>query len=201
MLEKTLAPALLGLALSVGSFLGTFTGAANAAVASATALPEASLRAELQQAVWPGDIAELAGSYLRSYPQGQASASASVMLAGATEALRLLERNDVRLYRTSFQAVDLTPEARADLRKATLGDKEAALRLAHLHRPGSGSAPNVNRYVGWLQFASMLGQPDASYELSVHFRRDNQPALAANYETRAEQLGYIAPVALDNIRK
>lgn len=197
MLKKTLAPALLGLALSIGAFAGT----AHAAVAAATALPEPSLRAELQQAVWPGDIAELAGTYLRSYPQGQASDTASVMLARATEALRLLKRNDVRLYRTSFQAAELTPESRADLRKAALGDKEAALRLAHLHRPGSGTAPDVNRYVGWLQFASMLGQPDASYELSVHFRRDNQPALAANYETRAEQLGYIAPVALDNIRK
>lgn len=194
MFKTTLAPALLGLALVTG----TWSGAAHAASAP---LPEASLRAELQRAVWPGDIAELAGNYLRSYPQGQASGAASVMLARASDALRLLKRNDVRLYRTSFEADELTPESRGDLRKAALGDKEAALRMAHLHRPGSGVAPDVNRYVGWLQFSSMLGQPDASYELSVHFRRDDQPALAANYETRAEQLGYVAPVALDNIRK
>lgn len=164
--------------------------------------PEPALRQKVHEATWPADIARLAGSYLRAYPQAQASDAVSAMLERANTAMRALSRNDVRLYRTAFQAPAEAADAADDVHKAALGDKEAALRLAHLQQRGDGGVPaDVNRYVGWLQFASVLGNERASYELALHYRRDNQPALAATYEARAEELGYVAPASLDHFRK
>jgi TPR repeat protein len=88
------------------------------------------------------------------------------------------------------------------MRKAALADRDAALRVAHMIRDQeNGLAFDINRYVGWLQFASALGNGPASYELAVHYRKADQPALAAPYELRAEELGFKAPLALDNVRK
>ena len=86
------------------------------------------------------------------------------------------------------------------MRKAALADKEAAARVARLYREGEAAA-NPGRYVGWLQYAAALGNAPASYELAVHYRKSDQPALAAPYEARAEELGFKPPPTLDHIRK
>jgi len=57
------------------------------------------------------------------------------------------------------------------------------------------------RYEGWLQYAAALGNGIASYELAVFYRRQGQPTPAAQYETRARDLGYTPPTSLDNQRK
>jgi hypothetical protein len=68
-----------------------------------------------------------------------------------------------------------------------------ARRRRHRRRP--------NRYEGWLQYAAALGNGIASYELAVYYRRQGQPTPAAQYETRARDLGYRPPTSLDNQRK
>ena len=88
------------------------------------------------------------------------------------------------------------------MRKAALADKDAAARVARLYRDGEGGiAANIDRYVGWMQYAAALGNAEASYELAVHYRKASLPALAAPYEARAEELGFKAPAALDHVRK
>jgi TPR repeat protein len=54
---------------------------------------------------------------------------------------------------------------------------------------------------GWMQYAAALGNGIASYELAVYYRRQEQPVPAAQYETRARDLGYTPPSTLDNVRK
>ena len=110
--------------------------------------------------------------------------------------------NDVRLYRSAFQSATDVSAAQEDVRRAALGDIAAAVRIAHLHQRGeAGMAQDMNRYVGWLQYASMLGDDRASYELALHYRREAQPALAAKYEARAVELGFTPPRDLDHVRK
>ena len=116
--------------------------------------------------------------------------------------MRVLGGKEVRLYRADFEIQDAPAGAREEVRRAALGDKDAALRLAHLYDSGDGGvARDLNRYVAWLQYAAALGNGPASYELAVHYRGQDQPALAAPYEARAEELGYQAPSSLDHIRK
>ena len=89
------------------------------------------------------------------------------------------------------------------------GERAFRLSGAHVRALGQecarlrdgGLARNSNRYVAWLQYAAALGNGPASYELAVYYRRQDQPALAAPYEARAEDLGFQAPVSLDHIRK
>ena len=86
------------------------------------------------------------------------------------------------------------------MRKAARGDKDAAARIARLYQEGEALA-NQNRYEGWLQYAAALGNGIASYELAVHYRRQGQPAPAAQYESRARELAYTPPPTLDHSRK
>jgi hypothetical protein len=46
-----------------------------------------------------------------------------------------------------------------------------------------------------------LGNGIASYELALHYRAYAQPLLAAQFEARARELGYVPPPTLDNVRK
>lgn len=184
------AAALLGLAL-----------AGPVPARAATGDGEGALREELQQAVWPADIVRLADQYLSHYPGGQAADDASALRARAGVTAVVLKRNDVRLYRSAFQPAP-DPALHEDLRRAALGDAGAAVRLARAHQRGAAGAPqDANRYVGWLQYASMLGDERASYELALHFRREAQPVLAAKYEARAVELGFTPPRDLDHVRK
>jgi hypothetical protein len=167
------------------------------------------MRQALQQTLWPADIVRLADDYLRRFPNSDSAASVAQLREQASGTVRVLSRNDVRLFKSAFQSTNATPAVLADLRRAALGDKNAAARLAHLQLPkaddagtaGDAGPTTGNRYVGWLQFAALLGNDAASYELALHFRRQGQPMLASQYEARAVQLGYQPPRALDHVRK
>jgi hypothetical protein len=180
--------------------LGSVLVSAAARDASALAA-ESALRQDLEAACWPADIVRAADRYVAAYPQGPAATTARSMLERARRSTRALDRN-VRLYRGDFHIEGASPALAEDARRAALADSEAALRVAHAIRDrDSGGPAENNRYVGWLQFASALGNGPASYELALHYRRADQPALAAPYELRAEELGFKAPPSLDNIRK
>jgi TPR repeat protein len=164
--------------------------------------PEPSLAQELQDARWPADIVLIGDRYLASYPYGPFAATARAEVERARNTKRLLERSDIRLYRGDFLARDASPTLYEEVRKAALADKEAAGRIARLYRDGDGGIPaHASRYVGWLQYAAALGNAPASYELALYYRKSDQPALAAPYEARAEELGFQAPPTLDNVRK
>lgn len=185
------ASAMLGLSLVVGG-----------AVHAASPESEGALRQQLQQAAWPADIVRLADQYLSRYPSAAWADSASALRERAGMTMVVLKRNDVRLYRSAFQPAADDGAIQEDVRRAALGDIDAAVRLAHLHQRGeAGMAQDMNRYVGWLQYASMLGDDRASYELALHFRREAQPVLAAKYEARAVELGFTPPRDLDHVRK
>jgi ribosomal protein L12E/L44/L45/RPP1/RPP2 len=187
--------------------LGLLAGLALAAAAVAPAAAqgerrEASARRDQQQALWPADIVRLSNDYLTHHPREPAVTQVRAELERAQRAMRLLERREVRLYRADFEAAAAAPSARDDVRQAALGDKDAAQRLAREYERGDGGTGRErNRYVGWLQFAAALGSGPASYELALHYRREDQPALAAPYEARAEELGYTPPASLDHVRK
>ncbi len=190
--RATIASALLGLSLLSGA------GALHAAAPES----ESELRQELQQAVWPADIVRLADQYLSRYPGAAWAGSANALRERAGLTMVVLKRNDVRLYRSAFHPATEVGSTQDDLRRAALGDIAAAVRLAHLHQRGEAGMPqDMNRYVGWLQYASMLGDDRASYELALHFRREAQPVLAAKYEARAVELGFTPPRDLDHVRK
>ena len=182
------------------------------ALVAADPSTESGLRQALQQTLWPADIVRLADDYLQRFPSSDSAASVAQLREQASGAVQVLSRNDVRLFKSAFQAANATPAVLAELRRAALGDKNAAVRLAHLQlqkAADAGAAADAsdaspvtgNRYVGWLQFAALLGNDAASYELALHFRRQGQPMLASQYEARAVQLGYQPPRALDHVRK
>ena len=199
------------------------------AVGQATAAPapprfadanEADDWRRLEAALWPAEVARLAADYLKNHPQSRLAGSAQVAREGAAEAAQVLRRSDVRLFRSAFSlpsahagsggegygapppppAPALTPEQLADLAKAGRGDKDAAARLARNVNRDSGRW-DVGRYEGWLQYAAALGNGIASYDLALHYRRVEQPLLAAQWEARARELGYTPPPSLDNTRK
>jgi hypothetical protein len=158
--------------------------------------------AALQTTVWPPDVMRAAETFLTRYPQSKLAGGAEVAREGAKEAAAILQRNDVRLYRRSFDAQAYTDElARADLQKAARGDKDAAARVGRLWRTSAASGAELSRYEGWMQYASELGNGIASYELALHYRRLDQPQPAARWEARARELGYTPPPSLDNQRK
>ena len=161
--------------------------------------PEPSLQQELLDARWPADIVTVGERYLAAYPSGPYAATARAELERARNTRRLLDRSDIRLYRGDFVARGAAPTLYDDVRKAALADKEAAARMAKLY--GEGEGANPGRYVGWLQYAAALGNASASYELALYYRKSDQPALAAPYEARAEELGFKPPPTLDNVRK
>lgn len=182
--------------------LGCGTGVVHADVKPAQPDTEITLRQALQDALWPADIMRMSADYLRQYPRGPWSDAARVLYERSRDSMRILGRSDVHLFKASFQPVSASADVKADLRKAALGDQDAAIRLAYRCRHNDKEAAEpMARYVGWLQYASLLGNDRASYELALHFRQADQPALAAMYEARAVALGYVRPAALDNVRK
>lgn len=155
--------------------------------------------ASVEKSIWPQDVAQLADGYLQRHPNGRRALAALAAREGAKEANQVLRRTDVRLYRTAFNAADGTPEELlADIHKSARGDKDAAARVARRYRD---NGPSQGRYEGWLQYAAGLGNGIAAYELALHYRRNAQPLLAAQYESRARELGYTPPPTLDHYRK
>ncbi|MDP1535267.1 MAG: hypothetical protein Q8L92_16950, partial [Rubrivivax sp.] len=140
---------------------------------------ESALRAQLETALWPGDIVRLADQYQQQFPGGSSAAMAAQLRQQASVSMQVLSRSEVRLHRSAFRAADAPEAVQEDLRRAALGDKEAAVRLArHQQREDADAVHAGHRYVGWLQLASFLGDERASYELALHFRRQDQPLLA-----------------------
>jgi hypothetical protein len=166
---------------------------------------ESQAWAKLEALSWPAEVSKAAIEYLKNYPESQLAGSAQVARDGAGEAAQILRRSNVRLYRSAFQAVtELPTELVGDIYKAGRGDKDAAARLGrHYGRSLGGGAQgpaNVGRFEGWMQYAAALGNGIASYHLSLHYRRTDQPQLASEYESRAQELGYTPPPSLDNKR-
>lgn len=164
------------------------------------AADEPELRDAAVAAVWPGDIVRASERYLERYPAGVDAAEMRELRDRARRASRLLSGNEVRLYRSAFVAAEADSEQRAELRRAALGDSQAAVRLAQASREASDPRTH-QRYVGWLQLASVLGDERATYELALHFRRTDQPIFAAHYEALALAMGFVPAPSLDHARK
>jgi hypothetical protein len=159
---------------------------------------EAADWSQLEAAFWPSDVARLAGDFLNNHGKSRLAGSAKVASEGAKEAALILRRIDIKLFRASFQPGSSTPAD--ELLKAGRGDKDAAARLGRAHGRDSKQF-DPRHYEGWMQYASALGNGIASYELALHYRRVEQPLLAAQFEARARELGYTPPPSLDNSRK
>ena len=167
-----------------------------------TAAEEAAAWRELEENLWPADIVKLAEAYLQRFPTSKLAGGAQVAHEGAADSVRALHSNQVRLFRSAFQPKTTDARWLAEWRKAARGDKDAAARIARAYLRGEGEiGADPNRYEGWMQYASALGNGIASYELAVYYRGQSQPVPAAQYETRARDLGYTPPSALDNVRK
>jgi hypothetical protein len=166
------------------------------------AAEERALWVELEDSMWPADVLRLADEYLKRYPSSKVAGSAQVAREGANDAVQVLRRSDVRLYRSAFQPKLTQPGWLAEWRKAARGDKDAAARIGRAYLRGDGEiGADQNRFEGWMQYAAALGNGIASYELAVHYRRQGQPQPAAQFEARSKELGYTPPPTLDNVRK
>ncbi|MCW5665832.1 MAG: caspase family protein [Piscinibacter sp.] len=166
------------------------------------AADEQAAWSELEASLWPAEVARLAEAYQARWPGTARAGSAQVSQAGAEDAVRALASPQVRLYRSAFQPRSTQPGWLAEWHKAARGDKDAAARIARAYRNGSGDIPrDDNRYEGWLQYASALGNGIACYELAVWYRRQGQPVPAAQFEARSRELGYTPPPTLDHYRK
>lgn len=161
----------------------------------------------IQASEWPVDLVRRCTEFLAAYPHSGQAQAVRLYLDGAKEALKVLRSKDVKLFKTSFvlpldeQHAQISAESGLmELNRAARGDKDAAARIARLHRALETEQGEL-RYVGWLQFASGLGNGIASYELALYYRSANQPLLAAQAEARALQLGYRPPRALGHVRK
>ncbi len=172
------------------------------AVPQFSAADEAAAWKDLEDNLWPADIVRLAEAYLQRYPTSRLVGGAQVAREGASDAVKALRSNEVKLYRSAFQPKTSAERWLVEWRKAARGDKDAAARIARAYLRGDVDiVPDPNRYEGWLQYASALGNGIACYELAVYYRRQGQPVPAAQYETRARDLGYTPPTSLDNQRK
>jgi TPR repeat protein len=156
---------------------------------------------ELEASSWPTDVIHQAEDYLKRYPKSTLAGSVEVAREGATEAEKAMKRNDVRLFRSAFFPKTDNQTLWLDVRKAARGDKDASARIARMYRQGDGVTRDDNRFEGWLQFAAALGNGIAAYELALHYRNQDQPLLASQFETRAKELGYTPPPTLDHSRK
>lgn len=194
MSKNVIAALLLGVSLSAGL--------AQAQQSRPDEGRETEVRVAALRALWPADLVQATSEYLQHYPRGPWADVARNWQRRATDSVRVLERGDVHLYRGAFQGTGEAAHINDEIREAALGSQAAAVRLAHRYQKGEGGlTADQNRYVGWMQFASVLGSASASYELALHYRKESQPALAAQYEARAVSLGYNPPLALDHVRK
>lgn len=156
----------------------------------------------LQATLWAPDLLRAAEQFRQRWPRSARAGAVEVTAEGAREAAAILGRTEVRLYRRSFEpATDRDARYNADLRKAARGDKDAAARIGREWATAASHGPAPSRYEGWMQFAAELGNGIASYELALHYRRQDQPQPAARWEARARELGYTPPPSLEHYRK
>jgi len=188
-------------ALIVGGLvlMAAFVHPARAAEEAADA---AALRDQVLAATWPADIVRLSQAYVDRYPHSDFASDAQRLRDRATATAQLLGDRGTKLQRSAFRTDTMSPDQREILRQAALGDRSAAVELAHTYaHDGAASAAAQNRYVGWMQYAALLGDKTAAYAVALYYRDVGEPAIAAVYQSRAEALGYVAPHALDNVRK
>lgn len=163
---------------------------------AATQAEEESLWREIQAGLWPADIVRLCSKYIEQFPQGRRRQSVEVALEGAQDSAKILQRNDVKLYKSSFHnTAAQNPTLQQDIARAARGDKDAAKRIGVIYKDGS-TGQELGRYEGWLQYAAWLGNGIASYDLALLYRKLDQPDLAARYESRARELGFTPPPSL-----
>lgn len=170
--------------------------ATGAATAAGQADPESQLRQAMQEAVWPGDVLKAAERYEQAFPEGSWALAAKVLEMRAQESLAMLSSKDIALYTSSVAHLRVNTELGDLARQALLGDDGAAQKLAHRLVKSEPS-----RAIGWLQWATALGNQKAAYELALHFRTQDQPVLASQYEAKAVALGFEPPSVLDHIRR
>jgi len=182
---------------------GAWVCSAMLAGGAALAAPEseASLRAELLAATWPAEVVRLSADYLRRFPRGPGVADVSARGERAARAQQALESKDVNLSRNAFAVAAGVPSLQADTERALLADAAAATRIAHAYRDGETTAAAPALYIEWLHYAAALDGPEANYELSRHYRQQAQMPLAAKYQSRAVELGFVLPRELDSVRK
>ena len=149
------------------------------------------------RATWPGDIVRCADLVPGTDP---AALRVQDERRRAAEVLSLLRTQDIQLFRGAFEVELGSAERNADLRRAALGDGDAAFRIARIYQAGHGPK-DEHRLIGWLQLAAKLGHERAAYDLALLFRREGQLVQASAYEAMAIALGYSPPLALDHVRK
>lgn len=157
---------------------------------------EQTMRQAMQEAVWPGDILKAAQRYEAAFPQGAWADAARSLKERAQRSLKDLGRSDISLYPSAVSGINASSEVGVLARQALMGDGRAAHELAR-----QAAKQHSGRYVGWLQWATALGNDQAAYELALHFRKLDQPLLASKYEAHAVALGYQVPLALDHLRR
>lgn len=163
---------------------------------------EQALSQALHEATWPADITQLANSYLERYPLSAGAAEARRLKDQAAKPEAALARTDVRLYRRAFDLASSTPQLTQDIHQAALGDHAAAMRLSQAHQRGErGASKDARLSLGWLQYAAVLGNDQAAYDLAIYFRQQDQPAVASRYEALAVALNHAMPTVLDHVRK
>ena len=130
----------------------------------------------------------------------------------ALEIERLRQEDRVRAERAArIAGLDLDIAAFAagrssrvaeDAKRATQGDKYAALRVAEsLPLPRGGELIERTDYGRWMAFAAWLGNGIAAYRLSLYFRNvDHRDAEAARYLKLARTNHYTPPRQLDPSR-
>lgn len=156
--------------------------------------------AGIGEALWPAEAGRRARAFLERYPQSRFHTAATVAAAGASESALRLRQGQAELFQRDFSARPELGEAfNEDLRRAAVGDKEAAARVAQqLLARGSGAM--ARSYVAWMQFSAELGNGIAAYDLSRYFADNGQGAESGRWETLARQLGYVPPPRLRNVR-
>jgi len=175
--------------------------------AMAASLPQAgdseqALSQAMSEATWPADITQLATHYLERYPLAPGAATARRLKEQAARPQAALARTDVRLYRRAFVLAEAVPQLAQDIHQAALGDHSAAMRMSQAHQRGErGAAKEARLALGWLQYAAVLGNDQAAYDLAVYFRQQDQPAVASQYEALAVALNHAFPTVLDHVRK
>ncbi|MGH6647966.1 hypothetical protein [Aquabacterium sp.] len=163
---------------------------------------EPALSQALAEATWPADITQLATHYLERYPLAAGAATAQRLKEQAAKPEAVLARTDVRLYRRAFALANSAPQLAEDIHRAALGDHAAAMRLSQAHQRGErGAAKDARLSLGWMQYAAVLGNDQAAYDLAVYFRQQDQPAVASQYEALAVALNHAFPTTLDHVRK
>jgi TPR repeat protein len=87
---------------------------------------------------------------------------------------------------------------REEQQKGLGGDREAALRVAHMFKTGTNGVPkDERRMLQWLLHASTLSSGAASYQLYQYFLDQKLDREAVFFENRAIEQGFTPPPRVD----